>query len=152
MGRWAEIQAKIDEHRGIFFDLVRIYLGIGLFVKGIQFSGDTEFLAEAVRQSRAPEFLFDAFDLFAAHYVVMAHVGGGLLLAVGLLTRVSCMFQIPVLAGAVALSFERQEGIFTRNQEFEFTALVLYLLILILIRGSGPLSVDAFLKKKPTVG
>ena len=145
---WSSVQAKIEEHRGIFFDLVRIYLGIGLFVKGIQFGGDTEFLAEAVRQTRAPQFLFAAFDLFAAHYIVMAHIGGGLLLAVGLLTRVSALFQIPPLLGAVALAWEKQEGVFTHNQEFQFTALVLYLLVLILIRGSGPLSVDYMLKNR----
>jgi len=148
MRSWTDVQAKIEEHRGIFFDLVRIYLGIGLFVQGIQFSRDTDFLAQAVRQTRAPEFLFNAFDLFAAHYIVMAHIGGGLLLAAGLLTRVSALFQLPPLIGAVALAYSKQEGVFTHNQEFQFTALVLYLLVLILIRGSGPLSVDHVLKNR----
>ena len=36
-----------------------------------------------------------------AHYVVVAHLLGGFLIAIGLLTRVAVVSQIPVLLGAV---------------------------------------------------
>jgi putative oxidoreductase len=55
------------------------------------------------------------------HYVMIAHLCGGALLAIGLLT----LLQIPVLAGAVFL--------------------VLFLLILLFIVGPGRLSMDYYI-------
>ena len=75
----------------------------------------------------------------------MAHLGGGLLLAAGLMTRISTLFQLPVLLGATVLAF-RVEGLFTHNQAFEFTALVTFLVILIFFHGAGRLSLDHYLK------
>lgn len=135
----------IDEHRDVVFDLLRIYLGIGLFVKGLQFISDREFLTRALRESGAVEFKFDFIATFLAHYIPLAHIGGGLLLAVGLLTRVAALFQLPILVGAAFFVYGR-DGLFSHNQEFQFTALVLFLLVLILIHGAGRLSVDHYLK------
>jgi len=139
------LRAWIETHRDWWFDLVRVYLGIGLFVKGLQFTQDGEFLATALRQAGSAEFKFRFLETFALHYIPLAHMGGGLLLAAGLMTRISTLFQLPVLVGAVFLA-TREDGIFTHNQEFQFTALVLWLLLMILIRGSGRLSVDHWLR------
>jgi putative oxidoreductase len=137
---------RIEENRDILFDVMRIYLGFGLFVKGVQFSQDTTYITEVVRQAGASKFLFDAIDLFGAHYIVLAHIGGGLLLAAGLMTRISTCFQFPILAGAVFLAIRSEQGIFSHNLDFDFTALVLALLILIFLHGGGRLSVDHYLK------
>ncbi len=137
---------KVEANRDVLFDLMRVYLGIGLFVKGIQFSQDTEFLSTAVQESGASDFLFNAINVFGAHYIVMAHIGGGLLLAAGLMTRISTLFQLPILTGAVYLAYISEEGLFSRNLDFDFTALVLFLLILILLHGAGRLSVDHYLR------
>ena len=139
---------RIEANRDILFDLMRIYLGIGLFVKGVQFSQDTTYITEAVRQAGAAEFLFNAIDLFGAHYIVLAHIGGGLLLAVGLMTRISTAFQFPILAGAVYLALNSEAGIFSRNLDLDFTAFVLVLLILIFLHGAGKLSVDHYLRSR----
>ena len=138
----------IEDRRDMAFDVMRIYLGIGLFVKGLQFISDKEFLTSVLRQSDTLQFKFDFMLTFLAHYIPLAHIGGGLLLAAGFLTRVSTLFQIPVLAGAVVLSLSAEVGLFTRNQEFQFTALVLVLLILILLHGGGRLSVDHRLRSR----
>ena len=63
----------------------------------------------------------------------------------GLLTRIAALFQLPVLIGACFFVYGR-DGIFAHNQEFQFTALVLFLLVLVLIRGAGRLSVDGYLR------
>ncbi len=144
MERWQAAQRWIEDHRDVVFDLMRIYLGIGLFVKGLQFISDREFLSRALRESGAVEFKFDFIATFLAHYIPLAHIGGGLLLAAGLMTRISTLFQLPVLVGAVFFVYGR-DGLFSHNQEFQFTALVLFLLVLILIHGAGRLSVDHYL-------
>jgi uncharacterized membrane protein YphA (DoxX/SURF4 family) len=140
------VQSWLDGRRDYIFDLVRIYLGIGLFVKGIQFLLDQHFLAELLRDGDEV-YRFSFLATFLAHYIPLAHIGGGALLAVGLLTRVSTLFQIPILVGAVFFVYG-ESGIFAHNQEFQFTSLVLFLLILILVHGGGRLSVDYLLKRR----
>ena len=146
MDRIEAARGWIDERRDMVFDLMRIYLGVGLFVKGLQFISDRAFLSDALRESGAATFKFDFLATFLAHYIPLAHIGGGLLLAAGLMTRVSTLFQLPILFGAVFFVYGR-DGLFGHNQELQFTALVLFLLILILIHGPGRLSVDHHLMR-----
>lgn len=147
MDWWNAANRWIEERRDMVFDLMRIYLGIGLFVKGLQFISDREFLNAALREPGAVTFRFDFVAAFLAHYIPLAHIGGGLLLAAGLMTRVSTLFQLPVLFGAVFFVYGK-DGLFGHNQELQFTALVLFLLILILIHGPGRLSVDHHLRAR----
>ena len=83
-----------------------------------------------------------------AHYVIPVHLVGGLLLAVGLLTRVAALAQIPILAGAIFYVYLPQVMFVEPRQSLEFSALVLFLLLLILIYGGGRWSVDYLLSKK----
>jgi uncharacterized membrane protein YphA (DoxX/SURF4 family) len=147
MERARAAQRFIADHRDMVFDLMRIYLGIGLAVKGLQVLSDREFLTSALRESGAGEFKFDFIATFLAHYIPLAHIGGGLLLAAGLMTRIATLAQLPVLTGAVFFVYGR-DGLFSHNQELQFTALVLFLLVLILIHGAGRLSVDHFLERE----
>ena len=70
---------------------------------------------------------------------------GGLKMAIGLWTRAAILANIPVLFGAVFFIYIDQ-GLFRQNQGLEFTALVLFLLVILLIWGPGKLSVDHYLK------
>ena len=121
------------------FDMVRAYLGIGLFVRGILFVSRPE-LVMGYLSSHENWFLPYAI----AHYVAIAHLGGGVLLALGLATRLAAAVHVPVLFGAVFL-VHSGEGLLTAGQSLEFSALVLMLLLVYLVVGSGPLSVDAWL-------
>ena len=134
------LETWIAENRDVFIDVIRIYLGIGLFVKGIQFTWDDGYISNLLLQAGRLQVLSTAI----AHYIPIAHIGGGLLLAMGFMTRTAVLFQLPILAGAVFL-IHLQEGLFTRGQNLEFTALVLFLLLLILVHGPGRLSVDHYL-------
>src|SRR5262245_35048660 len=133
MDRWA------DENRGLFFDLIRIYLGIGLFLKAIWFVQHPEFLEAIFSQAGPLSFL----PAMVGHFVIVGHLAGGLLLAIGLLTRLAALVQIPILMGALFAVHLPAVQAEAPRQSVEFSALVLFLLILIFLRGSGPLSVDA---------
>ena len=78
---------------------MRIYLGIGLFVKGIQFTWDDGYISNLLLQSGRLQVLSTAI----AHYIPIAHIGGGLLLAMGFMTR-TAVLPAPILAGAVSSS------------------------------------------------
>ena len=138
-GGWFE---AIRKQRDACFDLLRIYLGVGLFVKGIQFLMNMQALSDLLMKSEH----FQPLTFLLSHYIPIAHIGGGFMMAIGLWTRTAILANIPVLFGAVFFVYIEQ-GLFTQNQGLEFTALVLFLLCMLLIWGPGRWSVDAYLDK-----
>jgi uncharacterized membrane protein YphA (DoxX/SURF4 family) len=123
-------------------DLIRIYLGIGLMVRGALFISRPEVLLEFLKRSHS-WFV----PLAAAQYVVAAHLCGGILLALGLGTRLAAAVQIPPLIGAV-LFVHIGEGLLTAGQSLEFAALVLAMLSAFTVFGAGRVSLDAWLPKR----
>ena len=134
--RWAasrRASGRSNPGRTSVFDLLRIYLGIGLFVKGILFLTDMGSLSDMLMQSER----FQPISFLLTHYIPIAHIGGGLMMAIGLWTRTAILANIPVLFGAVFFVYFEQ-GLFTQNQGLEFTALVLFLLMRASDLGAGP--------------
>lgn len=136
----------VEENRDIAFDIVRIYLGIGLFVRGWLFISDTSTLAALTESAGTGAFVSSGI----AHYVALAHLGGGLFMALGLITRVAALIQIPALIGAVFF-VHLGDGLLAAGQSLEFSALVLFLLIVIFLHGSGRLSLDYLLFEREQV-
>jgi uncharacterized membrane protein YphA (DoxX/SURF4 family) len=134
--------AWLEQRREYCFEILRIYLGAGLFVKGVLFASDPEQMANYMHDGR-----LDAFAAMVAHYVVLAHLVGGLMLCAGLLTRIAALANVPVLLGAVVFVHQR-EGLFTRTQGLEFALFVLVTLLLIAWHGSGRWSLDRVLFPK----
>lgn len=130
---WAE------SRRELWLDCVRIYLGIGLFVRGLilVFNVKTDLFDDLLVRTTQSWVVSAA----ALHYVSLAHFVGGAMLALGFLTRLAALVQIPILAGAV-LFVHRGEGLLAVTQSLEFATLVLFLLTVILISGPGRLSLD----------
>jgi len=123
-------------------DLIRIYLGIGLMVRGGLFIGHSEVLLDFLKRSHS-WFL----PLAAAQYVVAAHLCGGILLMLGLGTRLAAAVQIPPLLGAV-LFVHLGEGLLSAGQSLEFAALVLAMLTAFSVFGAGRLSLDAWIARR----
>lgn len=138
-----------DRHHPKWADILRFALGIFLCYKGIEF---LENMSSMI--SRMSGFLPNSYFALSmvGHYVVFAHLVGGLMLAFGLLTRAACLLQIPILIGAIF--FINQEEMFRPFQQLAVTIVVLAGLIYFLIAGNGPWSVDKYFdeKKKETKG
>jgi putative oxidoreductase len=118
------------------FDILRMYLGIALFVRGALFIADPDRLMSLVGKSG------DWFmPLLVAHYVGVAHLCGGILLALGLATRLAALAQIPVLLGAVFM-VHWGDGLLREGQSLELAGLVLVMLVAYAVFGAGPLSLD----------
>ena len=128
----------IDKNRGLLLDFLRIYTGVFLFAKGISFIGDIGSLLKTIDASNVP-----AGSVALAHLVAFAHLAGGFLLAIGLLTRLAAGVQIPVVLGAV-LFVHGKEGFFAPNQSLELALLVLAVLVILTVAGGGPLSLDRY--------
>lgn len=138
MSRYRDLVDWINEHRTVALDLVRIYLGIGLFVRGLLFAYQNQGVEVLVDLSE-----FSVASAALAHYVTFAHLLGGLMLAVGLLTRLAALVQIPILAGAVFL-VHLEQGLLGANQSLEFSALVFFLLVVVFIFGPGEWAADRY--------
>lgn len=138
-----KIDAWSERHHPKWIDLLRVLLGLILFYKGIYFISHTE---DIVKELQNTNLNFLAISI--AHYVVAAHIMGGLLITLGLLTRVAVLFQLPVLLGAI-IFVNLPKGLFSVSSESELSILVLFLLIFFLFEGSGPLSVDRYIRKHP---
>ena len=134
----------VQNHEDVFRDLVRMYLGVGLFVKGLYFMSHRDELNQLLGQLDNASFLQAA----AAHIVIPFHIVGGLLLAIGLLTRFAALLQIPILTGAVFYVYLPTMTLIDSRQSLEFSALVLFLLVLVAAYGAGRFSVDHLLGKK----
>jgi len=134
----------LQGHADLAIDLVRIYLGLGLFFKAIYFMSHRD---DLIRLLEGAGNLYVA-PAMAAHYVIPAHLVGGLLLTIGLLTRVAALAQIPILFGAIFYVHLPNIMRVEPRQELEFATLVLFLLVLIFIYGGGRLSVDYLLSRK----
>lgn len=127
-----------DAHPKVWLDCVRIYLGLGLFIRGLFIITNTkaEFIQVLIQRLDYPWLI----TVGLLHYIALAHLIGGLMLVVGLLTRIAAWVQVPVLAGALLV--HRAEGLMTTGQSLELSALVFFLLLIFALSGAGPLSVD----------
>lgn len=131
-----------ESHHPRYLDIVRIALGVFLIIKGVEFANNSSSLEALVaRQISFGGFLL----LLLTHYIIFAHIAGGFLIAVGLLTRLACWVQIPILIGAL---FMVNWDVTEHFGNLLLTFLVLALLVLFAIVGSGPWSLAQAFEKE----
>src|SRR6185295_2854788 len=116
----------IKSHADMVIDVMRIYLGIGLVWKGLYFMEHRGELMKVMDKLGDLWFV----PIAIAHYVVPVHILGGALFAIGLLTRVAALSQIPILIGAAFYVYLPDAIYFEPRQSLEFSVLVLFLLFL----------------------
>ena len=133
-----ELFIWLDKNSNLAFALIRIFLGVALFIRGLIMISDPAAIVELAGEDKI---------YWWYSYVTIAHLAGGLLLSIGLLTRLGSLLQIPILFGAVFLIHLKQ-GLISEGQSLELSVLVLVLLLIYFVFGSGVLSVDNYLKKK----
>ena len=136
---------RFDAHQSLAYLLIRVFLGFALFIRGWIFIGDQEALMSLIVSQGLDWF----FPTILVHYITLAHLVGGFMLALGLLTRAAALAQIPILFGAVFF-VHLQEGLFAAGQSLELAALVLFLLVLVALAGPGDFSMDRHFFGKKT--
>lgn len=131
LNKWA------NAHTYYSLDLLRVALGVFLFIKGIHFISQSQILFELFKPLR--DF---GGVMLVIHYVAPAHLVGGIMIAFGLLTRWALIVQLPILLGAILINF-----IGVMNIGNLITALtVLIITIFFIFYGSGKHSADYYLK------
>lgn len=129
------------DHRIYSIEILRIFLGGLLFYKGFYFVENISEIYSIIEDS------IPVSSFVIAHYVVGAHLVGGLMLAFGLITRLATAVQIPILVGAVFFVQARDIYLGTAS-ELEYSILVLLLLVVFFIYGGGKWSLDDYIIKR----
>ncbi|MEP1095576.1 MAG: DoxX family membrane protein [Cyclobacteriaceae bacterium] len=124
---------KIDEmlewlstHQNIAYSLIRIFLGLALFVRGYILISNPEAMLELAGGNN--------FFIWSS-YISIGHFLGGLLIMLGLFTRIGALLQIPILVGAVFVVNDK--SLIMGGQSIELAAMVLFLLLVCFAFGGG---------------
>ena len=94
LNKWA------NGHTYYWLDILRVGLGVFLFVKGISFITNSQYLIDMLGPlTNLPG------GMLTFHYIATAHIMGGIMIVFGLLTRLAIIAQLPVLFGAMIINF-----------------------------------------------
>lgn len=143
--KYQSLQHFLDLRHPRWMDIGRIVLGIAIFIKGIYFISDHTALQEILSQSRISGWAF-----IVEHHVAFTYLVGGILISIGLLTRVALVFQIPVFFGAIFCCLTNT-GFFSVFSDLTFSFIVFVLVIAYLFIGPGNWSVDWYMKNAKDV-
>ena len=122
---------NLESKQNLAYSFIRIFLGIALAVRGFMLMVRPESMSQWVAQEKM-------FLGYAA--VAVIHLTAGIFLALGFLTRLAALMLLPVLVGAVFV-IHAGEGLMTAGQSLELASLVLFLLLIYFVFGSGPYSI-----------
>jgi uncharacterized membrane protein YphA (DoxX/SURF4 family) len=127
-----------DTHHPQWLDVVRILLGAFLCYKGIDFLMNMGTMLGLITNRMS----FGSFtEMMMGNYIGFAHILGGILLILGVLTRFACLLQLPILIGAI---FFVKTSLYRPFSETLLAILVFLLLVLFLIVGNGPVQLLKF--------
>jgi uncharacterized membrane protein YphA (DoxX/SURF4 family) len=140
------IESPVTEKTSIsqpaWLTILRIALGIVLFWKAIVFIRDTTLLQSMIEHTGIGFFSNNAETLaFIVAYLTLLC---GLFILSGLFTRTSSIVQIPILI--VAIFFVNSKSMGQSTSELILSVVVLILLIVFAIKGSGTISADEFFR------
>ncbi len=112
-------------------------LGVFLFIKGVYFISNIQYLVDLI----SPVDHMGG-GMFLLHYIVPAHLIGGILIFFGLLTRWAIAAQLPILICAVIINFMGN----MHQQNLLLALLTLGVCFFFLFYGSGKNSADYYFK------
>jgi uncharacterized membrane protein YphA (DoxX/SURF4 family) len=119
------------EHYPIWLVALRVSLGLALFVRGIQFIKNDSLFQQVITHSA---FLQTYPWLHLT--IPWFHILGGILILIGVYTRLAAALQIPILIGAIFF-VKQDSNLFFGAFEIPFALIILILLIVFVIEGDG---------------
>jgi len=127
-----------DQHHPKALDYFRIILGLILIWKGIEFATNLQAFSKMMKASNLG---FATSISLIAHLIIVFHLIGGLLIALGTYTRTFCLLNLPILIVAVVFINSNQD-VLKPYSEFWLSLTVLLGLLCFMIEGNGKLSVE----------
>ena len=130
-----------DAHHPKMLDVIRMLVGLLLVVKGYVYFIHAAYIRDLIIENK---LINQSEDLISAiiFYTTYVQLVGGTMIFLGLLTRLAAILLLPIVFGAIF--FVNILNPFF-NAELWLSILVMALLILFIIIGSGPFSLDRLL-------
>ena len=122
-------QSKIPNK--IFVLLLRVILGGALFIKGVDFIRNKAVLRQVITETD----LLENFSVLESA-IPWIHILGGLLILIGMYTRLAIFIQIPLVVGAIIVLYNTKNSSFY-SIEMIFAVIILIMLIIYLKFGDG---------------
>lgn len=116
--------------KSIIILLFRIILGLTLFIKGINFARNQEFLEGLISNSALLENLS-----FLKIVIPFIHILGGFFIIIGVYTRLMILIQLPIIFAAIVLLLI--SGGMSYYREIAFAVTILIFLVFYLKFGGG---------------
>jgi len=135
---YKKIETWGDTHHPKILDILRILLGCFLVLKGYAFLENEPYLRDIIIQNKVINFSADWIEVLI-YYISYAHLVGGVLILLGLFTRLFSLIQIPIVFGAIFFVNIFKSDI---NSELWLSILTFGLLVMFIVLGSGPWSLD----------
>ena len=130
-----------DTHHPQWLDIVRIAIGAFLCFKGVEYLYNMGTMLNLITNRMA----FGSFtSMMMSNYIAFAHLLGGILLILGVLTRFACLIQIPILLGAIFFVNLSPDNLYRPFSELLLSIVVFLLLVLFLVVGNGRWSLLKF--------
>lgn len=134
LNKWA------NRHTYLPLDLFRMAFGVFLFMKGVYFITNIQYLVDLM--SPFDKIEGGMWGMFMLHYIAPAHMIGGILIFFGLLTRWAILSQLPILLCAIVINFMGD----MLQQNLLVAILAFAACLFFLFYGSGKNSADYFFK------
>jgi putative oxidoreductase len=143
-----QIRTWSATHHPRWLVIIRIGLGLFLMAKGINFMRDSTLLDRIMYGNAA---LVNNDTHWLPIIITWANLLGGLMILLGLWTRLVALLQVPILIGAI-IFINVQKGGFAPESELGLAILTLLLVMFFLVEGSGPLSLDTYFERNKEHG
>lgn len=138
-----EAEAK-QTRKNLMLFLLRVVLGLALFVKGISFVYNQEFLEGLISNIALLEKLS-----FLKIIIPFIHILGGFFIIIGMYSRIMILIQLPIILAAIVLLFI-SAGV-TYYREIAFALSILILLGSYLKFGDGFYSWNNLIKNEKNI-
>jgi putative oxidoreductase len=129
--------------------LLRVLLGFIILWKGFTFFKDSVAVESLLKGGGVKMFSNNSQTI--AFFITYFNLLGGFFIIIGLFTRWMCLIQIPIMIGAVFFVYTKVGMSFT-DIELILTVIVLILLIVFAIKGSGTISLDEYFRSYTKAG
>lgn len=141
MGLLQNFQNWTSSHNPKWLALVRVALGAALLLRGVAFLNNLPKMEQLIDFNNLTQY-----KELLMNSIPWIHIGGGFLIILGLFTRFAAFIQIPVLLGAL-IFVTTKNGLFTAETDLTLSIILLLLLVIFVIEGSGPLSLASYFKE-----
>ncbi len=137
-----QFQNWTSSHNPKWLALIRVAVGAVLLLFGVLFLNRLPDLDKMLTSNG-----LGSYKDVLMNAIPWLHIGGGFLMIIGLFTRFAAFVQIPLILGAL-ISIHTDNDLFKIQTNIPLSIILLFLLIVFVIEGSGTLSLAHYFKEE----